>query len=495
MPMAWYWLWVVIVGAVVLIGGAVGGRILRGPEPAEPGPSLAAVALGILLAGIAFVLCAPSAFPFSRGLGLGYGVLLGAGAAVLAVAGVRVARPAAAFAPQAAALCSAGGAALVWVGVTEIAFHGDPTYALLGGAAGSILVLLPILWASPAAERGPLGLFALAVLVLGLGALLSIGRYHSTGVRPYWALPSVVFGGGLLGTLVGALVLGHMPRSQWLTGLLTAALAIGSWFGIAHLLARSPHFTPERPVAYLIALGLAAFALVCAIAPAGRERLFGSVAVPVLGIAALIIGFNLAGGYGAGFAVAAGLPLSISFWARERASGRMEAAFWLAALAALYLAYRVYLTWYARDLRSPDTLEFARHYTLVGLAVGILWTAAGAHERRSTGAALAALAGLVVAPFVLYIVFGYEALVGLILGLLVGQLALPAFPIRQWSPVGIPATFFPLAAVWALIIPRWSSFLLDEPRWIRALVIGVSAALGLVVLALLRRQPAETVQE
>jgi hypothetical protein len=53
----------------------------------------------------------------------------------------------------------------------------------------------------------------------------------------------------------------------------------------------------------------------------------------------------------------------------------------------------------------------------------------------------------------------------------------------EWAWPGAPSILLPLVTVWALIIPNWAEFMLDQPRSTRGLVVGVAAALALIALA------------
>jgi hypothetical protein len=180
--------------------------------------------------------------------------------------------------------------------------------------------------------------------------------------------------------------------------------------------------------------------------------------------------------------LAAGLPLVLAIWRQDEDS----AALWAIAIGVLYLSYRLYLAHFADSFRSGQTLEFGRHYVFVGLAAGLLWIGSARHLRASVGALVAQLAGLALLPTVLFMAFGHEALLGLLLGLFAGQLTLPIWTAGEWAWPGVPSLLLPLATVWSLIIPNWAEFMLDQPRWIRGLIVGVAAALALIALALLR---------
>lgn len=489
--MPWYWLWMLILGAVLLGGASAGARVLSGHRPGSAWPGWSGLLLGAVVVGLVFAVCLLSRHPFLPGSQLGYGALLGFGASMLAVVAIRIARPGPDIASRAAASAGAAGAAVLWVATTEIVFSGDPTPALLGGLAGGLLALTPVLWSSREPDDGALSFFALGLLVLGLGAVLSVERYNTHLLRPYWALPAIAYAGGLLGAVAGALLFGRTRAARWGIGALAAIVAGALWFGMAALLRQRGEVSIEPRLAYLLGLGLIAFALAGLAASTGRERLFGSVAVPLLGVILIVIGFNLGGASGLAVALAVGLPLSLALAPEERSREAGSAALWLALLGALYLAYRLFLARFGDEFHSEATLEFGRHYVLAGLAAGLLWTAVARGGRFGPASGLAQAGAVVVLPTALFIVFGYQVLLGLLLGFWVAQLLLPTSLPLRWSWRGTPVSLFPLVAVWALILPNLAFFMLDQARWVRGAVIGCIVFVAVLLLGLLRRAPAD----
>jgi hypothetical protein len=480
--MTWFWSWLLVLGAVTLVGGVLASRA-HGGNPRPPIPATR-VLLGLLLALIAFALCLPSRVPFARGMELGYGVLFGLAAAVIAVAARGLARPSEGYASTAAAAAAMGGAAVVCIAAVEIVFRANPGYALLGSLAGGLLVLLPSAWQR---EEMEVKAFTGALLIAGLGALLATARYTVAAERVFWPLPVVPLAAGLLGLVLGALLFGRAVWARWATPGLVVALEAAAWLGSRTMIARQEHVSIPPQFGSLLLLGWAAFILIALSDRPDRDRPFVRIAPPLLAVIALIIAFNIAGGYGTALMLAAGLPLALALWRQNGAS----APFWAIALAILFLAYRLYLSQFQDDFRSPQTLEFGRHYVFLGLAAGLLWIGSARYLRASLGGLVAQLAGLALLPAVLFMAFGHEALLGLILGLFVAQLILPmsALSLRngsaagEWAWPGAPSILLPLVTVWALIIPNWAGFMLDQPRSTRGLVVGVAAALALIALA------------
>jgi hypothetical protein len=479
--MAWFWSWLLVLGAVTLVGGVLASRMHGGT--ARPPIPVARVLVGVLLALTAFALCLPSRFPFARGMELGYGVLFGLAAAVVAVVARWLARPSESHGSMAAAAAAAGGAAVICVAAIEIVFRGNPGYALLGGLAGGLMALLPSAWEREEVEAKA---FSAALLIAGLGSLLGIARYPLAAERLYWPLPVVPLAGGLLGVVLGGLLLGRALSARWVTALFAIVLEAAACLGSRVLVHRQEHISIPPQFSSLLVLAWVAFILIALSARSDRDRPFGRIAPTLLAVIALIVAFNIAGGYGAALMLASGLPLAIALWREEAGQIRGAAPFWAIAIGILYLSYRLYLAHFADSFRFGQTIEFGRHYVFVGFAAGLLWIGSARHFRASVGTLAAHFAGLALLPTVLFMVFGYEALLGLILGLFAGQLILPVWAAGEWAWSGVPSFLVPLATVWSLIIPNWAEFMLDQPRWIRGLVVGAAAALVLIVLALMR---------
>ncbi len=484
-----HWLWVLVLGVVVAAGGVAASRLFRGWLTPRSRPSAPLVALGVLLAGVAFVLCLPTRLPFSPGNQMAYGALLGIAAALLALLALWLSQSTHAHKSQVALIAGLGGIALALVAVTDVLFAGDPRFALAGAGSAVLLVLLPPLWLREEDDGGatPLEVFGLAALLLVFAALLAIHRHGFPAVRPFWALPAIAMAAGLLGTVVAAFCLGATRAPKWGMVLIAVAVAVGIWLGGGLLLGRVYDLSVPHQVTVLLAMGWVAFGLAAAEIGRDSDRLAVRLIVPLLAIVLFAIGFNLGGGYGVSVALAGGLGLCLPL---ARWDGRRSSVLLLAALGALYLAYRLYLENFGEEFRSHARLDFARHYVLVGIAAALVWTAAAWQQRPGRAAAAAQWAALALLPAVVFVVFGHEALLGLVIGLLIAHLVVPAVAPHTEAPPALPSVFFPLAALWAVIIPNWAHFMLELPRWTRGTIIGAAAVAVVLLLGLLRERRA-----
>ncbi len=485
--MPWYWSWPLVLGVLASLGGVFASRLHAGSPSSRPALPILAIVSGALLAVVACFICLPARFPFSAGQQMAYGILIGLGAALLSLILFLLSRPSDSYASEVGAVAAAAGPAIIAIAAIEMFFQGAPSYALFGCLAGNLLAFLPLLWVAPEGAA-PLWFHSLALLALGLGSLLGIERFNSHATRPFWALPTIAFAVTLLGAVVGALALGGIRFARWLVAASAIALGLAGWWGINLLLQRSYQLTVPLELPYLLIIGWIAFTLVAAFSSRADESLFSSAAVPITGLVAVIIAFNIYGGSGVALALAAGLPLSLAFWRRSKQGA---AWLWLAAFGALFLAYRLFLAKYAGEVRGDIRLEFGRHYVLFGLAAALIWMSAAGKARSGFGSVSLQLLALAFAPPIFFFVFGYEALLGLILGLLLWQLALPNLSSASYLPAGLPASFPALVTIWALVIPRWADFILGQTRLVRGLAAGGAVALALLLLALVSlRRPA-----
>ena len=120
---AWSWLWVLILGVLIAVGGLAAARFSAGTAAFRLRPSPRTLASAVLLPLLAFLLCLPSRYPFAAGLGLGKGALLGLVAALLALVVIWLAAPRAEHRASLTSTSAAlGGLALLWVAATELLF-------------------------------------------------------------------------------------------------------------------------------------------------------------------------------------------------------------------------------------------------------------------------------------------------------------------------------------------------------------------------------------
>lgn len=479
--MAWYWSSVLLLGMLVTIGGLLSSRLIGDKRAAGP-PLWRSLLAGLALAVVAFAVCLPTRAPFSSGGDMGYGVLLGAAAALVALLVHRGSRPGSDTGSRACTAAAVAGVAVVWIAITQVMFRGDPQYAVFGGMIGAFLAVTPLLWSKADVS---IMVLPLAVAVFGFGSLLGEARYPLAPERPYWPLATLPAAAGLLGVVVGGLILGRTRVARWGIAAVSVALAGAGCLLSRSLLSRYEHIDLGLQFTALVLLGWLTFALAAATAESTPNRRFGVVAPILLAVTALLLSFNILGGYGASVMLAAGIPLALAL--APRADDERRPLDWYLCLGILYLAYRLYLSHFEYWFRAGPVLEFGRHYVLVGLAAGVLWMGGIHSVRRSAGSFVVQVAALALLPAVLFSALGPEALLGLLIGLWVTQLATPLWSEGRAPGLDLPATLPMLIAAWTLVLPRWGEFMLDQLRSTRGLIIGVAGCVALVALALLSR--------
>lgn len=485
--MAWSWSWVLVLGVVVSVGGVLTSRLVGGKRTSSPPPLWGAWFIGLGLAALAFLACLPTRAPFATGTQLGYGIALGAAAAVLALVLHRLARPTEEYATRVAAAAAMAGAAVIWIAVTELLFRADPQWTVLGGIIGGLLTMTPVLWARAQHDAS---FFSYTLTLAGLAALLGEARYSQAAERPFWALPVIPLAGGLLGLVIGALLLGRLRGARWVVTASAVVFAAAACLVNRALLHNRESIDLGHQFTPLLFVGWIIIVLIALAAASSASRRF-SVAVPaLLAVTGLIAAFNLGGGYGTSLMLAAALPLVLALHAGG--DDRTESLPWFLLLGLLYLAFRLFLSSFEEWFRSGPTVEFGRHYGLVGIAAGMLWIGSLHDSQRSRLTLLSQVMSAVVVPAVLFFALGAEALAGLVVGLWLAQLALPLLTSGQWHWRDLPVTLLPLMAVVVVALPPWGEFMLDQPRLVRGLIVGIAAVLTLLVLALAhQRGPVE----
>lgn len=145
------------------------------------------------------------------------------------------------------------------------------------------------------------------------------------------------------------------------------------WLAARTLFHQHNYLDIDPRLARLLALGWVAFGLAEGAAASASSGTAVRFALPLLGVALVIIGFNLGGAYAVAIALAAGLPLALPL-SHARGGPRGESAMrWMLGFGLFFLAYRLFLAKFADELRGEQLLEFGRHYVLVGIAAAALW--------------------------------------------------------------------------------------------------------------------------
>ncbi len=454
-----------------------------------------AMAVGLILTAALFALTLPAAPPFSPGLRLGWGLPIGGVLGLIAAWGaVSLAQEELRVWPYPGAFASA--AAVVAVSLTLLLFRGDPETSLLGCALGFGMVagLVRVLLPQPAAAL-PVEFAGVLAVLLSSACALGLHHFGTPEHRGWWAYPLLLAAAWLLAL---ALSFALSARRGWWsgTGMIAAAgvLATGLVLAAGTLLAH--RLVPSLSLLPVLLPGLAAGALIAwlsssvaeeEVASPARVRAGALAALTLLFLLALT--FKLLQAYGTAVALTAAVGvIAVSLGLGWR---RAALPVLLLASGAGYLLLRLFLErsgWQAGV--EPDV-----HYTLLGLLLGVLlpFLYVSLQDRPGLGRALALGLLALGSPLVLAALWGGDATVGFLGGLVVAPAlaaVLPSLP----GPVGLLSVGMALVAV-ALaptlealyLLPRVDKVYLAGA--LALLVILWSLGLGLLRLRTARLHP------
>ncbi len=494
------------------------GEQRRGPgDSTGPPRSLLVWYAALVIAG--FVVTLPARSPFSPGLTLGWGLLLGGAAGVYAAFEIARSWRGGAWLARGIGLI---GAATAGPAVILLIFGGYPDDALMGFALAA--VLLALVWRlclSPLSERedapdeGDLAargadLFALVAVATAVATRLGVEHFGgavsgtSGALR---ALPVLVGSmSGLAAVIPSSLarVAGRRATAAraLLLGLLAAAVPVLTVVVLSWKVL--DRWTPALVVAAgVVGFGLLAW-LACQADGRGRAEarrpLPEAFGMALVALALVAVGFRLLHGYGEALALMGGIAPAILVAAAAAADRRGAVTPLLTggfALVLLLATYRLFLE------RAPEhhPLQLQEHYDYFALALGALccfgllaWTQrsgraaeAAADEtearRRLMARAPGPLLAVVLVPVALLVVWGDGAVTGLLVGLVVAELAwMMMAALSTAEDRGVVLSAAPHAAlvaaalVAAQLSPRVSA-LVDLTRvWKAAIVVAIALA-------------------
>lgn len=472
--------------------------LLSGRPPTERPRILPALTVGLLLTLALFLLTLPTVPPFSPGQRLGLGFLIGGALGLVAAAGAaRLTRQGEEQWPYPHGFALS--LALVAVSLSLLLFHGDPEEALLGCALGFGMV------AGLVRLAGGDGVFALepaAVLAatLAAGCLLSLYHFHNPAQRGWWGYPLALAAAWTLGLALA--YLGGVRRAAGggegvcplpLAALVGAVLTLLVGGLLERRLGSLPGLVP------LLLTGFVSAALVVwlsvateAQAPASQAR--GAALAMLVLLFLLVLSFKLLQAFGTAVALLAAWAVVAAALGR----GRTWRAVQLLIVGANFLLLRLFLE---RIGATPGDVQPDLHYTLVGMALGTLLPLLALSLRAAPGIGGALGMGVIAAgaPLTLVALWGPDAAVGFLLGLVVAPAvtALAGLEEDAWlAPAGLVS--LGMALVTVQFSHRFAE-LYQLPRVYKAsLAAGVAvfvllwiAGLGLARLRAARRASAE----
>ncbi len=476
---------------------------------------------GALITG-GIIATIPSAPPFAPGMALGWGLLIGGIAGLYATVELSRSWSRGDWLDRGVGLMGAAtaGPALAW-----LLFPDDPQATLVGIAlAGLLLALLWRLCVAPTADAehqddasraAVLGaeVFALVAAAVAVASWLAAERFTAmtSEAEVSRILPVLIASASGLAALVPAKLASSGGRRApceraLLIGIIAAAIVA---VGVAVL---GSDLLEGSSVLLTVVAGLAGLAIAALLAcVAGAERVgeephqplvevFGTALVA---LALVAVGFKLLHGFGEGLALVAGAA-PIVFVACATAPDRRQVVAPLAtgafALVLLLATYRVLI----EQGGTHYPLKMQQHYVYLGLVLGaasgfalLAWMTRLARVARDAREdalvrlmtlAPWPLVALVLVPMAILIVWGYDAVGGLLVGLVIAQLGwmmLVAWSAqeRQAAVIAAPQVFLAAAAlVTAHLAPRVMEAV-DLTRTTKAVIIIVVAAAALAWVA------------
>jgi hypothetical protein len=501
--LAWIGLGAGILGAATSF---VTASLAPQPPPAQRPRIAPGLVLGIVLTAIFFLLTLPTQPPFSPGQRLGWGFLIGGAVGLVAAVGAaRTDRADRSYWPYPAAVTLS--LALAGCSLVILLFRGDPTDALLGCALGLAMIggiFRTILPTQPAAaEAGdpvdaPLAAYALEAsaimaVTLAAGCSLAVYHFHESGLRGWWAYLPALASLWIAGQTVASIPSAHRVVARYPLLWAMAAAAFSLVLVLVFGWRVGAKLEPAESLGLLLVAGSVTAALIAWLAIGAEDKPWlGAVRAHALGamlmLFLVVLSFKLLAGFGAAVALMVGWAVAGPLLGLRSPARRAPAQ--ALAVGANLLLLRLFLE---RSGGTVGEVELSLHYALIGVVIGALlpFVYSSLHLRRGLGRTLMLGALGALSPVALLALWGPDAALGLLAGLVGAQaLALMLLPLAQANPeVALwqaPTSLLALGT--ALVAAQFSrpfAFLYDMPRVYKTyLAVGIAAAVILWVIAM-----------
>ena len=522
-----------VAAAVALVYANLQARAARAAGADDSaGPPRALLTWYAALVIVGFLVALPTRSPFAPGLTFGWGFLLGGLAGVYAAFEVARSWRDGAWLARAVGLI---GAAAAGPAVVLLIFARHPDHALMGCALGA--ALLALIWRlclGPLGAREQSGdeaaiqargsdLFALVAVATAVATRLGVERYGGDlagtpgALR---ALPALIAGVAALAAIVpSALATREGGGGARLRALLVGVVAAAITLLVVVVLAWKVLGGWAPALAALT--GFAGFALIAWLACPVEEDEPGEDSRPVLevfgialvALAMVAVSFKLLHGYGESLALMAGIAPVMVVAAAAGTGRRSTVAPLLAggyALVLLLAVYRLLL----EHVPGAKPLQMQAHYDYFALVLGaaaILGLLAWAEMARRVaargdgtaamrtliGRAPGPLIAVVLAPMLLLVLWGEGAVSGLLVGLVLAELAW--MMVAAWTTgadrltalsAAPHAALVAVALVAAQLSPRVDELVELSRAWKAGVVLIVAgvAVVWLVVAAVLAQR-------
>jgi hypothetical protein len=481
-------------GIALLVGGLslFLPTLLPPPSAGSGRPKIAGnLTFGLLVVLLFFFLALIKTAPFSSGQRLAWGWLIGGLAGMLlAWLSARLTPPEGEHFPYRGGLVGAG--VLAALCLTFLLFKGDPGDALMGCALG-LAVIAGLFRASTAlSESGfvsALEAGAFLAVTLAAGTRLAIYHFSQREARGWWIYLFALTALWLLAQAVAyfTALSGKVRKSVSISLSLPVFLAAAFTLALGWLLATRLQPAPTRPdLFFLLLAGVVTALLLLWLSfqrPSENPASFQASALAALLIVFLaVLAFKLQAGFGVGAALTAAWGIALAGLASPR--GQMKLPVSALAIGANFLLLRLFLE---QGGNALSNIEMSFHYTLIGLLLGIMlpfvYCSLQLTPGRKRTLALGALS--LVSPLLLLALWGPDAMLGMLVGLLAAQAL--ALLLSSLAGIGGPwaswqAPLALLALGMALVASQSSrafSLLYQLPRLQK---VYIAAALALLVI-------------
>ncbi len=514
------------VGAAgIIITFIIAAVLARNTREDAPGPAegntrrawlaaIAAAVLGFVAWGVSLRIDPP----YSTGQGLGLPILLGSAAGIVAILLVSrleyyVIRTNSTRIKYLAGECMAF-LALLTLALSIKLFGKAPQEAFIGTLVGTMFAAVPYYYLKRVCSHSAdwlMETYAALIALVGGGYLLAVLHFDETVLRDMWAIPILLFGTVCVASLVATEIctIGNLKNRPYFSSGLSMVLSSAVTVIVAVVLSNS--FMESLELFWVSLFGVLAGMVIMWIAStvdSGGFRFSGAdtaSAAALLALALAVGTFKVWNGLGIalGFTAYVAVLLPVMGLGSKTAIAP-KAVFGSLAFGIGFVLFRIFMENYRIELA---TIDLRIHYTFVGAVLGVLvpliLSASLAkmqkseEESVSAGRDIGVLIGLgiislmvVAAPLVLCVVWGIKASLGLAFGLVVGLAIQMHAKIRHApetemrpAPKHISATLFVILAF--LVCIQFTRLVIDieATRDARAWVIGITAAAGVLWLA------------
>ena len=372
--------------------------------------------------------------PFSPGQTMGFGFLIGGVLGSLAgLLALRLVTSGEASRERRLAQQSMMFFALFSVSLTYLIFSGNPHWALMGFAIGTVMsaILHAYVQNSTSNAGSLIENWAVFGVTIAAGILLAMGHFNQHALRMWWTIPILlavtVLVAGYIGTEIGSIG----RRGYALAASISILLVLGLSAIYAGKIVKSWDLLAVVAVGLIVAGIIACISSTIGCREEYADRLSASSISIFLLVAFVVAAFKLWSGLGIAMGLIAAWSVAILFPGSSEDNDSSMSSGLTGALTVglVILLFRLFSGSYQHDLRF---LDLQIHYTFIGALLGILFLflALAQLMKHTSGdgrrLAVICAVGFVAAsaPKLLYMIWEIKAVLGLLFGLSVGVMVL-----------------------------------------------------------------------